>query len=94
MLKRLRKARQRMKDAQAWRRVNQRNREWLLQHPMRVADHDLRRAAINFTEVSEAEMAREMENARLAGRTSLRTRLKELVAAIVSQTRGAVKEEA
>jgi len=62
-------------------------RDWIHSHPNRV-DPKVRPAAIDFLNNSIAELDKlsEMENARRAGRTSLRDRLRTLVAAIVSQT--------
>lgn len=74
---------QRNAEGQAWRDQNKRIREWLLQHPARV-QNGMWHVSINLTEVLEAELDREMKNARRAGRTSLRNRLKCLVMSIIS----------
>jgi hypothetical protein len=72
-------------EARKWQERNQRVREWLLTHPRRVPDNELRRAAINYTEVAEAELIREMKNSRSAKRLPLRDRLKYLVMLILAQ---------
>jgi hypothetical protein len=72
----------------------QKQREWLLKHPMRV-EPELRRAAICWTEIEVADIDRQIKNAIRPGIASqLRTRLKALVDAIIAQAKLPVKEEA
>ncbi|CDN45188.1 hypothetical protein [Paenibacillus sp. P22] len=82
-----REARQRIAELQ-------KQREWLLKHPMRV-EPELRRAAICWTEIEVADIDRQIKNAFPARKTSqLRSRLKALIDAIIAQAKLPVKEEA
>jgi hypothetical protein len=72
-------------EARKWQERNRKVRDWLLTHPRHVPDAELRRAAINYTEVAEAEMIREMKNSRSAKRLPLRDRLKYLITLILAQ---------
>lgn len=82
-----REARQRIAELQ-------KQREWLLKHPMRV-EIELRRAAICWTEIEVADIDRQIKNAFRPGKTSqLRSRLKALIDAIIAQAKLPVKEEA
>ncbi|MGI2294132.1 hypothetical protein [Paenibacillus sp. GXUN7292] len=80
------------KEAAAWKAQNAQIKEWLLKHPSRIQP-GLWSPAINLTEVLEAELEREMKNARRPGRTSLRYRLQYLVLSILALSQKSIKTE-